>query len=249
MTSSPAQHLPGFFVTGTDTGVGKTYLASSLARLGRELGRRVAVLKPVAAGASRLDELLLSEDAEILARSVGGEVPLERVSPIVYEAPLAPCLAARAGGERLSQSTVESATSVALAWWVEERNPDVVIVEGVGGLLCPLSEGTTVADLATWCDFPLVIVARNALGTLNHTLMTVEVALGRSLRVAGVVLNQTEANLAADSSNAEELARRLPTEAPLLAVVDFDAHLGLSPAERVVDWYGRAQPPRLARRV
>jgi dethiobiotin synthetase len=238
--------LPGIFVTGTDTGVGKTRIASQLAARWTAEGRRVAVLKSVATGAVWKDGRLLGEDTECLASAVGGEPPLERVTPLVFEPPLAPSVAARVGGEPLTFDRVGAEVREALAWWVRERGVEVAVVEGVGGLLCPLAEGATVADLAVWLDYPLLIVARNALGVLNHTLLTVEAALIRSLRVAGVVLNRCEPGEPSDAvrTNAEELSRRLPTGVPLLADLAFGESLALPGDARSVDWYGRAQPPR-----
>ena len=120
-----------------------------------------------------------------------------------------------------------------------------MVVEGVGGLLCPLAEGMTVADLAIALDYPLVVVARRGLGTLNHTLLTVEAALARGLRVAGVVLNGSEptADPLAEATNPGELARRLPGVAVLAEVPHGEDALtggGLG----VVDWWGRALVPR-----
>ncbi len=118
-------------------------------------------------------------------------------------------MAARAEGRTLEHAQVREAVREALTWWRERA--ELVVVEGVGGFLCPLAEETTVADLAIDLDFPVVIVARRGLGTLNHTLLTVEAIRHRGLRVAGVVLNAStrdEVGLA-ERTNAEELSRRL----------------------------------------
>src|SRR5262249_43300602 len=113
-------------------------------------------------------------DAEALLEAIGGGVALERVTPILFEEPLAPSVAARRQGRPLEPTVVLDAVREALAWWAGRA--DVMVVEGIGGLLCPLAEGTTVADLAVALDYPLVIVARRGLGTLNHTLLTAEAA-------------------------------------------------------------------------
>src|SRR6185369_7751929 len=136
---------------------------------------------------------------------------------------LAPPVAARRAGQPLPFSRILEETRRALAWWAERAEEGVV--EGVGGLLCPLAEGATVADLAIALDYPLVVVARRGLGTLNHTLLTVEAARLRGLRVAGVVLNGAEpardgAHLA-EATNADELARRLEGGIAVLAEVPF----------------------------
>ncbi len=122
-----------------------------------------------------------------------------------------------------------------------------MVVEGVGGLLCPLAEGITVADLAVRLDYPLVVVARRGLGTLNHTLLTVEAAVSRSLRVAGVVLNGAEPTTdpIAEATNPSELARRLGP-VPILAELPHDpGGEAAAVVLRGLDWYNRASRPRL----
>jgi dethiobiotin synthetase len=231
--------MPGLFVVGTDTGVGKTRLASAIARGLTEGGRRVGVLKPVATGSVGADD-----DTGALLAAVGGGIPRACVTPIAFEEPLAPPIAARRLGSPLDFARVECAVAGALAWWAERA--DVMIVEGVGGLLCPLAEGATVADLAIALDYPLVIVARRGLGTLNHTLLTVEAARLRALRVAGLVLNAAAptAHPLAEATNADELVRRLDG-IPLLAEIDHaDDPETFSNAVRAVDWHSRAGTPR-----
>ena len=235
----------GLFVTGTDTGVGKTRVAAGIVARLRAQGRRVGVVKPVASGAEQAaDGRLVWTDAEALASAAGGVDP-NRVVPLRYEPPLAPPIAARLAGAPLTHDQVREATESALAWWVGQ-GAEVVVVEGVGGLLCPLAEETTVADLAIDLDLPLVVVARRGLGTLNHTLLTVEAARLRGLRLAGVVLNGSEPpdNLLAEATNPAELVQRLGGVA-LLGEVPHDPAGPVVPSELdLVDWYGWAQPPR-----
>src|SRR5579864_4160984 len=138
--------LPGLFVTGTDTGVGKTWVAAAIAHCLSQAGRRVGVLKPVATGAARQGNDLRSDDAELLIEAIGSVVAHDRVAPLVFEEPLAPPVAARLHGTPLGHAEVLRALGEALAWWAERA--EVMVVEGVGGLLCPLAEGKTVADLA-----------------------------------------------------------------------------------------------------
>ena len=241
--------LPGLFVVGTDTGVGKTHVAAAIARSMVREGRRVGVLKPLAtgvpAGAGR------GEDAARLIAAAGGSIAPERVVPIAFEAPLAPAVAARRLGGRLEAAEVERALEAALAWWRDRA--DVMVVEGIGGLLTPLAEGTTAADIAIRLDYPLVVVARRGLGTLNHTLLTVEAALRRGLRVVGIVLNSAAPGVGADavlaeSTNAGELARRLEGIA-VLAEVPFCDRRDRADADAVdvlrdLDWSRRALGPR-----
>ena len=227
----------GLFVTGTDTGVGKTFVAAAIARSLVVTGRKVGVLKPVATGATREGDGWRSGDAEALIEAIGGGVGLDRVAPILYEEPLAPPVAARRSGRPLAGDEVIRAVGEALAWWGDRA--EVVVVEGVGGLLCPLAEGMTVADLAVALDFPAVIVARRGLGTINHTLLTVEAARSRGLRVAGVVLNGSgpAADPVAEATNRDELARRLDGVAVL---ADIRHEEDPSATMDVLDWYERA---------
>lgn len=239
--------LPGLFVVGTDTGVGKTRVAAAIIRRLRDAGRRPGTLKPVATGCVSDGTKLISSDAVLLLEATGRETAeLERVVPIRFEEPLAPSVAARREGVDFTKYFVETEVLVALKWWASEA--DVMVVEGVGGLLCPLAETTTVADLAVLLDYPLVVVVRNGLGALNHTLLTVEAARTRGLRLAGLVLNNVTppAEDVAVSTNAEELTRRLPG-VPILAAVAYHADPATISAHlAMVDWYGWARPPRLS---
>jgi dethiobiotin synthetase len=242
--SAEGRRLPGLFITGTDTGVGKTWVASAIARILSGQGHRVGVLKPVATGATRSNTGWHSEDAEILKAAVGGDVPDSRVAPLVFEEPLAPPVAARRQGGQLGWAEVIAATHEALAWWADRA--EVMVVEGIGGLLCPIAEGATVADLAIALDYPLVIVARRGLGTINQTLLTVEAARWRALRIAGVVLNASDATTdpIAEATNAAELARRLGGVGLLAETARHGAPLDLGMDLGVVDWYGWARPHR-----
>lgn len=185
---------PGLFITGTDTGVGKTYVGAMIVGCLRAAGYRVGVYKPVASGCRREGGQWISDDARMLWEAAGRPGTLAQVCPQCFAAPLAPPVAARQEGRHVDMDLVREG----LAFWRQQS--DVVVVEGVGGLMSPVSETALVGDLAADFGFPLVIVARNALGTINHTLLTLLAAnvnvwgTERSLRgwlsVAGVVLNQ-----------------------------------------------------------
>ncbi len=237
--------LPGLFVVGTDTGVGKTYVSALLGRAWHQAGHRVGLLKPVASGANLVDGRLIADDTRLLIEAIGGGIPPERVTPIVFEEPLAPSVAARRAGTPLLLAEVLRAVEESLDWWSERA--DSMIIEGVGGLLCPLAEGATIADLAIALDYPLLIVAHRGLGTLNHTLLTVEAARSRGLRIAGLILNGAKptADPVAEATNAEELAHRLGNVA-ILADWHHDAFLNSSIALVDSDWYDLRKPPRIA---
>ncbi len=184
----------GLFVTGTDTGVGKTVVSCAILEAAVARGLRAGAIKPVSTGGidGERDGCLVSEDGELLRSASGrGDAGPERFAPLVFRDPLAPPAAARAVGLELSFARVVEAFAAAAADWIDERL-DVLVVEGVGGLYCPIAEHSTVADLACMLDYPLIIVARRDLGTLNHTIMTIELAKARGLRIAGVILNDAE---------------------------------------------------------
>ena len=174
----------GFFITGTDTGVGKTVVTAALAIVLRESGWDVGVFKPVASGCVRRREGLVSEDAEFLAKAAEAPETLEEISPVRFEEPLAPTVAAaRAGVETDLEPMWE-------AWRRLRDAHEILLVEGIGGILCPVTPAMSVADLAKEFRLPLLVVARSTLGTINHTALVIEAARARGLAVAGVVINR-----------------------------------------------------------
>ena len=245
---------PGLFVVGTDTGVGKTRVAAAIARSWARLGHKVGVIKPVSTGGELVEGRLRSPDVDALIRAIRSKnspypsPPIDRVGPIIYPLPLAPPIAARKAGAPLEPSEVIRATDSAIEWWTEVAKAEMLVIEGVGGLLCPLAEkGWTVADLAVYLDYPILIVAHRGLGTLNHTLMTVEVARSRGLRIAGVILNATRKadDPMAEESNASELANRLAGTAIL---ADWEFNPGPVPglvAPEAGNWVDLAYSPRM----
>ncbi len=237
---------PGLLIIGTDTGVGKTLVSVSIVKALVAEGFRVGVLKPVATGASLLATRIYSEDAERLRTALGTDVPLDRINPLLYRKPLAPPVAARIEGHPLYEAKLDRIVGEALDWWSERV--DLMVVEGIGGFLCPLTETTTAADLAVKLDFPLVVVARRALGTLSQTLLTIEAARARELRLAGIVLNSAEPETdgLAESTNAMELARRLPGIA-ILAEVPYHEEETLSAQVHAVNWFKMARRSRMLR--
>ncbi len=213
--------LRGLFITGTDTGVGKTYVAALLARSLTAAGRRVGVYKPAASDCrSDAEGRLVSDDAVALWEAAGRPDDLERVCPQRFAAPLAPHLAARAEGREIDARLLRTGVD----YW--RSRCEVLLVEGAGGLMSPLGKNEYVADLAHDLGFPLIVVSRNVLGTINATLQTLIAASAHrgGLRVAGVVLNHPKPPSPDDislASNREELAARC--SAPLLAVVEYGA--------------------------
>jgi dethiobiotin synthetase len=227
--------IRGLFITGTDTEIGKTYVAVLIIKSLVAAGHRVGVYKPAASGCRRDGEMLVSEDALALWHAAGTPGTLAEVCPQAFAAAKAPHLAAAAEGKRLDAELLRRGLEVWLA------RSDVVIVEGAGGLLSPLGEDEFVADLAYDLGFPLLVVADNRLGAINHVLQTLVAAatFRDGLSVAGIVLNRATAG--GDPVLLQENAREISRLAvpPVLAEVAWQADA----LDREVDWYAIAQQP------
>ena len=186
----------GIFITGTDTGVGKTLVACGLAALLRESGYKVGVMKPAETGCEEKDGQLFPQDAYYLKEASGCSDPLEKICPYRLRDPLAPSVAAEMEGVKIDIDRLAGLYSEI------SSAHDVTIVEGAGGFLVPLLPHYTYADLAKLLKLPLLVVAANRLGVINHLLLTLEHASCRGLRVLGYVLNQvtSEPSLAAETN-------------------------------------------------
>ena len=198
--------MPGFFVTGTDTGVGKTFIACGLARIFRNRGVKVGVMKPVETGCPRAAGELRPLDAVQLLSAASSAQDLSSVCPYRFEAPLAPDVAARQVGQCIDPLLIyDQFQGIA-------SSHDVTLVEGAGGLLVPIWDRYTMADLASDLGLPLLVVTASRLGAVSHTLLTLEHARLRQLPVAAYVLNHlTGVEDEAMSTNAELLARSTDT--------------------------------------
>src|SRR5918912_1688031 len=172
--------MRGLFVTATDTGVGKTEVACAIVRAARAGGVDVGAMKPAQSGHVAGEP----SDAARLAQAAGGADPAELVCPYTFAAPLAPAVAARLAGVEVSFGRILDAARALAA------RHAALVVEGAGGLLVPLTERETYADLAGALGLPVLVVARAGLGTVNHTALTVEALRARGLALAGVVLNR-----------------------------------------------------------
>ena len=229
----------GLFITGTGTDVGKTYVTSLIARELVSDGVTVGVYKPVCSGCEEdPNGKLIWRDIEELSNAIGGRFDPERICPQRFAAGLAPPVAARMEGKVVDSALLRSGA----AWWNDKV--EFLLIEGVGGLLCPLTDDESVADLAKDLGFPLLIIASLGLGTINHTLLTVEVAQKRGLAVAGIVLNAAfaaETDQAADT-NPREIAARC--NVPVLGTVLHNQTAGLfrDGNQIKIDWRGLAEP-------
>src|SRR5262245_394165 len=186
----------GIFITGTDTGVGKTFFACGLAALLKGSGYEVGVMKPAETGCAHNDGKPVPQDALALKEASGCAVPLERICLYQLREPLAPSVAAAREGTRIDIDRLMNIYNEI------NSSHDITIVEGAGGLLVPLLPSYTYADLAQVLKLPLIVVAANKLGMINHLLLTLEHASCKGLRVLGYVLNHIESqpSLAAETN-------------------------------------------------
>ena len=208
--------VKGLFVTGTDTGVGKTLIAGGIANVLRYNGKRVGVFKPVGSGCTHQHEGLVNSDAEFLRTCSHCNFSLAEINPVGYVTPAAPLVC-----EEFENRAVDF-PKIAEAYKKICADSDYMIVEGIGGIRVPISAGVDVISLAKVFDLPLIIVCRPDLGTINHTLLTIDAARNAGLDIAGVVIsgyNHETAGLA------EETLPEVLEEwgqVPVLSIVPYD---------------------------
>lgn len=210
----------GFFITGTDTGVGKTTISLGLLRWLREYGYKTAAMKPVASGSQWIDGFWRNDDALLLQREATVQLPYELVNPVALPEPVAPHIAAQLNG------VVIDLDRIAAAFHAIQSRADIVIVEGVGGWKVPLNDTLTTVDLAERLGLPVILVVGIRLGCLNHALLTHDAIRASGLPLAGWVANVIDPECLNVSENIETLSRRLDT--PLLQVVGNDPGAGFA---------------------
>jgi dethiobiotin synthetase len=223
----------GIFVAGTDTEVGKTYVSILIVKALVAAGHQVGVYKPAASDCVSDGKTVLSEDALTLWQAAGQPLTLEKVCPQPFRAALAPPLAARAEGRAIDSQLLRTGISE----WC--GHCDVVVVEGAGGLMSPITNDEYVADLAVDFGYAMVVVAPNVLGAINQTLQTLFTAccFRDGIEVAGVVLNDAQSfqDDISMGSNFEEIAARI--RPPVLAHVHYESQ----EFEQNVDWFALAE--------
>jgi dethiobiotin synthetase len=216
---------PGLFVVGTDTAVGKTFVASRIAAALQREGLRVGVYKPAASGCRREGKSLVSDDALALWDAAGRPATLHDVCPQRFAAPLAPHLAAKEERKEIDPALLRRG----IEFW--RLRSDIVVVEGAGGLMSPIGETEYIADLAEHFGYPLVVVVPNRIGAINGTLLTLITAAARPvpLPIAGIVLNDLLPPTIHDpATRSNRLELELRCVPPVLAhlghnAADFDA--------------------------
>ncbi|MEX2482329.1 MAG: dethiobiotin synthase [Gammaproteobacteria bacterium] len=200
------------FITGTDTGCGKTFVSATLLERLNRRGLRTLGMKPVATGATRGAGRLINDDVDTLDRASSISAPATARNPYLFEPPCSPHIAAAHAGTTIELPAILAAFDDC------QRRADIVVVEGVGGWLVPLSDQVSVADLARALHLPVVLVVAVRLGCINHALLTASAIAATGVEFMGWLANVIEADLYAPSAVIETLERRIP--APLLGKLD-----------------------------
>lgn len=181
--TTAAMSAKGFFITGTDTGVGKTVVTACLASLFRKHNVDAGVMKPIETG---VDSGGAISDAEFLLRASGNQDALSEVSPCRFKAAASPYQAGKLEGRFADIGEITG------AFHQLAQRHDLILVEGIGGLLTPLTQNYQVIDLVAELGLPLIVVSRLALGTINHSLLTINAAKNRGIKIAGIIFNHPD---------------------------------------------------------
>lgn len=211
-----------YFITGTDTEVGKTWVSCALVNLAAQQDFKALGLKPVAAGAEHeFDGQLENEDALALLSASNVKIPIRELNPVCLPEPLSPHISAERAGAELSVEHVQTALSGGLS-----VNTDLTLVEGAGGWRVPINNHETMADLAKALSLPVILVVGMRLGCLNHALLTAEAIRADGLQLAGWVANELSTDMPAIEENVATLKRHI--SAPMLARFSFGQVLDVS---------------------
>lgn len=201
--------MRGFFITGTDTDVGKTWVTAGLLHALNEQGLSTVAMKPVASGCETIDGQLRNADARCLMQHMSARADYEEVNPYTFTPAIAPHIAAGQSGQHIDLEKIRQ-IAVRLA-----RHADVILIEGVGGWQVPLNNTQTVADLAAMLQLPVIMVVAIKLGCLNHALLTAQSIKASGLPLAGWVANMCDGSDPVAQENIFALQQRLDT--PMLA--------------------------------
>ena len=194
----------GFFVTGTDTGVGKTLISAALIHSLRNVNVRVSGMKPIASGCIETGHGLKNEDADLLLQASNVDADYDLICPYRFLPPIAPHIAAQA------QGTVILIEHIIECYHRLQSSSDKIVVEGVGGWQVPLDEHKSMSDLAIELDLPVIIVVGGRLGCINHALLTADSVLASGLSLAGWVFNQIDPDMQKIAAVKQTLQRRMP---------------------------------------
>ncbi len=195
----------GYFVTGTDTEIGKTYVSCAFLRAFSSHGKRVSAMKPVASGCHRSEQGLRNDDALQLIASSDHSLPYETINPYAFEPAIAPHIAAEQANISIDLSHLKQCFNT-----IAEQ-ADITIVEGAGGWLVPLDNQHSIADLAATLALPVILVVGIKLGCINHALLTAAAIREKGVTLAGWVANRVDPNCACIEENIRSIRQRINT--------------------------------------
>ena len=218
--------MAAFFLTGTDTSIGKTTVACALLQAANQQGLSSLGIKPIASGCEQTDEGLRNSDALLLQQVSSLKLPYQEVNPITLLEPLSPHLAAKKAGRRLTMNQLVGYTRATLT-----HRPQFCVVEGAGGWRVPINDREMLSALPKELNLPVILVVGMRLGCLNHALLTAEAIIKDGLRLVGWVANTIDPTMAAFDENLATLKQILP--APCLGVLPYDAELHI---EKLVNY-------------
>lgn len=218
----------GFFITGTDTGIGKTIVSGALIRAIHLFGLKPFGMKPVESGCGKEGDVLIPYDGLFLKQTAHMQDPINLVTPCCFENPLAPLAASEIERKNVNISEIRKAFAKL------NRKYEAAVIEGVGGLLVPIKKNYYVSDLAKEFSLPLIVVAKPGLGTLNHIMLTVNYAQKEGLEVAGVIINNSQPpeNSLAEKTNPQILMQICPV--PLLGIFPYLRNIDEESLEKAV---------------
>ncbi len=216
----------GFFITSTDTGAGKTIIARAVIKVMQSLNIKVCAMKPIESGCAKEGDVLIPYDGSLLRQAAHMEAPLRLVTPCCFEKPLAPFAAAEIEGRTISIDEIKK------AYFILQASHEAIVVEGIGGIMVPVTKDYYVVDLAKEFSLPLLIVIKPGLGTINHTMLTVNYALEAGLEVAGIVINYSRPpdNSLAEKTNPKVLEEICPI--PIIGTFPYLKDVGEDAIEK-----------------
>lgn len=205
--------MKGFFIAGTDTGIGKTCVTVALMEEYKKQGYKVAGMKPIASGADKKKGSLRNEDAELIQQACSEPIDYELINPVVFELPVSPHIAAKQAKQSIELEEIQN------CYQQLASNNDVVIVEGVGGWRVPISDEQSMADLAKKLGLPVILVVGFRLGCLNHAILTAEAIGTDGLNLFGWISNRLETDYLLPGESLETLKKSI--KSPYLADLPF----------------------------
>lgn len=220
--------MKGYFITGTDTEVGKTVATAVIGLLLQKQKKKIGVMKPVGSGGVEIDGRLYSEDAIFLKKTLGLMEDLSIINPICLKHPLAPKVAAEHVGQDVDLSVIREAQIK-----FQSKQLDILLVEGVGGVMVPLRHDYLVLDMIRDLKFPVIIISRPNLGTINHTIMTTSILKQEKIHIVGIVFNyakKQEKGLA-EKTNPREIKRISGVK--VLGEIPYIENIEKSPIEKI----------------